>query len=474
MSSRRAKSILLLACVWVVVPTARGQTPRHLFLDPATMEDAKGVVLRVNPPQAKEIVIRTDRPWEQRMISLFLTVLDEKPKLRMWYICRDGDNRPNVAYAESEDGVTWCKPNLGIVDYHGSKDNNLVGISSLEGMVFRDPKGKSAEQYIYVTHVSKQGIFRYYSPDGLHWQRDPQPLLPFAADTQNVTLFDPQLGSYVLYLRGWDWGKDSQGRWRKVVRLRLDTLSSPAPIKPSGRPDDRPSSPPHIVDEIPTVLRADEGDPKNCDVYNISALLYPPDPRWYVGFPSFLLREKGVSDGRVEVQFVGSRDGIAWHRYDRAPYVTPGLQGSESANVVYMGTGMAVRGEEIWQYGMGLRSRHGSPMQTRQGDGSIRRYVQRLDGFVSADFDSAGGRFTTAPVQVTGKQLSLNLDTRRAGRIAGGGARFPGRGDSRLDGRRLPTAPYQCDQRRGPMEGLRAARVARRPQGSPRLLWIAR
>jgi hypothetical protein len=61
---------------------------------------------------------------------------------------------------------------------------------------------------------------------------------------------------------------------------------------------------------------------------------------------------------------------------------------------------------------MGLRSRHGKmAARERHADGSIRRYVQRLDGFVSANFDAQGGHCTTAPVRVTGPRLLLNVDT---------------------------------------------------------------
>jgi hypothetical protein len=85
------------------------------------------------------------------------------------------------------------------------------------------------------------------------------------------------LGRYVLYLRKWDVSGQWQDRLRKVVRLTVDSLAAPANIKPSGRGGDpQQSSLPRIVDEIPTVLRADDGDPKNVDVYNISATLYPP------------------------------------------------------------------------------------------------------------------------------------------------------------------------------------------------------
>lgn len=411
--------LAVLASLCTGAGPANGQELRHLFLDPAFLRQAEGATLRVNPPQPREIVIRADRPWERLMISLFCTVLDERPRLRMWYICRDADNRPNVAYAESEDGVRWRKPNLGIVEYQGSKDNNLVGISSLEGVVFRDPNGTPEQRYVYVTNVSRRGVVRYHSPDGLHWQSDPQPLLGFRSDTQNVTFFDERLARYVLYLRGWDLKDDWESRLRKVVRLPLQSLSEPARIEPSGRGDD-PHHPslPRIVDEIPTVLRADARDPANCDVYNISAQPYAPDPRWYVGFPSFLLREKNVSDGRLEVQFVGSRDGITWHRYDRAPYAGPGLQGSDTANMVFMGTGLAVRGQEIWQYGVGLRSRHGDvAARRRRTDGVIRRYVQRLDGFVALEFDLSGGRCRTAPVRVDGRRMLLNVDTGALGEI---------------------------------------------------------
>ena len=31
-----------------------------------------------------------------------------------------------MAYAESDDGITWRKPELGLSEFNGSKRNNLV------------------------------------------------------------------------------------------------------------------------------------------------------------------------------------------------------------------------------------------------------------------------------------------------------------------------------------------------------------
>jgi hypothetical protein len=111
----------LLLCLSMLPAVASAKSLRHLFLDPAFLEQSDNVALHVNPPQQREVVIRPDKPWELLMISLFLTVLDDGGKLRMWYICRDKKNVPNVAYAESNDGVNWIKPNLGIVEYDATR-----------------------------------------------------------------------------------------------------------------------------------------------------------------------------------------------------------------------------------------------------------------------------------------------------------------------------------------------------------------
>lgn len=398
---------------------ASGEPVRHLFLNPAFTQQSENVSLHVNPPQEREIVIRPDKPWEQLMISFYLTVLDDGGKLRMWYICRDKENRANVAYAESTDGTHWIKPNLGIADYEGSTENNLVGMTSLEGTVFRDERAPAAERYCYITHLITEGMVRFHSPDGLHWSRDAAPLVKFGADSQAVAFWDERAGKYALYLRGWEERADKK-MYRTVVRVDLPSLTAPVATGPTEKSRRLWGKDKNAVvdDEFPKVLATDEVDPPDSDVYTISAQPYPLDPRWYLGFPSFFQREKNRSDGRLEVECIGSRDGFHWHRYDRAPYVAPGLEDSESANMAFIGPGLIVRGEEIWQYGVGLQSRHGDrEAHQRKTDGAIYRYVQRVDGFVSLDFAAGGGRCVTGPVTVEGARLLLNVDPTALGHL---------------------------------------------------------
>jgi hypothetical protein len=423
----------------VLLPLGAPAQTRHLFLDPEFVATSGGAVLAVNPPQRSEVVLLRDRPWESFMITFYLSVIDEGGKLRMWYDTRESTKIAHLAYAESTDGLHWEKPALGIVERAGSTANNLVGVSSLEGTVFRDPHPRTeAERYLYVSTVFRGGgIYRFASPDGLRWQRDAQPLLPFEGDSQNVTLWDETLGRYVLFLRGWD-RQDPRHQWRRVVRLETDRLDRPLPVKPSGpgaHADDRTRDP-FITSELPTVFACDERDPDHTDVYTNAIQRYPLAPAWYVGFPSLYRhasRSQFRNDGRTEAQFIASRDGLKWERYSRESYIRPGLAGSESANMVYLGTGLVIRGDEVWQFGTTYRTTHGdTPGREKQSDGVIKRFVQRVDGFVSLDFSDAGGTATTAPVTVDGTILRLNLDTGALGELrvalndAGTGRALPG------------------------------------------------
>ncbi len=73
---------------------------------------------------------------------MYGSVLRIGGKFRMWYLGMSqtrlasgqapGYWRP-MCYAESDDGVQWTKPELGLVEFNGSKKNNICLI---EGEVF--------------------------------------------------------------------------------------------------------------------------------------------------------------------------------------------------------------------------------------------------------------------------------------------------------------------------------------------------
>ncbi|MCK4591437.1 MAG: hypothetical protein KAT86_06755, partial [Candidatus Latescibacteria bacterium] len=83
-----------------------------------------------------------------------------------------------------------------------------------------------------------------------------------------------------------------------------------------------------------------------------------------------------------------------------------------------MGLGMVRHGDEIWQYYGGLPTTHGDyDLKRNRYLGAIRRVVQRLDGFVSADADYTGGKIITPPLQFEGVRLQLNVDCGALGEV---------------------------------------------------------
>mgnify|MGYP003315303534 CR=1 FL=1 len=74
-----------------------------------------------------------DFPWEGSNNG-YITIFKDDAKYRMYYRAVAGTGTPasgdgwimNGCYAESDDGIHWTRPNLGLVEFNGSKHNNIV------------------------------------------------------------------------------------------------------------------------------------------------------------------------------------------------------------------------------------------------------------------------------------------------------------------------------------------------------------
>ena len=118
--------------------------------------------------------------------SIYGSVLHEGGRFRMWYQAwpKDWDGRDVslVGYAESDDGVEWRKPGLGLYDYHGT-DNNLTDLGFHSPSVFIDPNAPADARFRATGYsrpgglgcapdVTTNGYYTAHSADGLHWERD--------------------------------------------------------------------------------------------------------------------------------------------------------------------------------------------------------------------------------------------------------------------------------------------------------------
>ena len=72
-----------------------------------------------------------DRSWEGQAVGNDLSILqdDATGKFRMWYRSfndarSDEADKNLLNYAESTDGLSWTKPNVGLIEFDGSSANN--------------------------------------------------------------------------------------------------------------------------------------------------------------------------------------------------------------------------------------------------------------------------------------------------------------------------------------------------------------
>ena len=410
---------------------------KQLFIDDTLISSWRQIELMMNAPaKTGERVIIPDRSWESGGVGVYCSVLKVDDEYRLYYNVRSlvpdksewihtpqGDLPPSwMCLATSRNGKEWEKPNLGIVEFGGSKENNIVfpprASWNESGHVFIDTKpGIPADERFKMTcrwdgpdGSHWNGEYGMKSPDGLHWTPlSDEPALT-ASDTLNVGFWDDRIGRYVVYVR----------------------LNEPEKGRPDARTDGSAPAHRHVArcetddlarwGERKAMLSFDREDPPGLDLYNSAAVKYPWADNAYLIFPSaywhFPEPPAGeyTNDGIVDIRLATSRDGIHFQYPSRRPFVPLGIKGDFDSGAIYMSTGIIRHGAELWMfYGSQDYERRHAPVLNKQG--VISRLVLRLDGFVSADAPYQGGELTTIPLVFDGRALELNVQTSVAGQV---------------------------------------------------------
>ena len=224
---------------------------RELFVDSVLMESLSGsAVQKLHHPQVREVALDHDAAWEGTG-SGYHSVFRDGDRYRMYYKAwhldvadgkvRTGTHPLYCCYAESDDGVHWRKPELGLVDFRGSKANNIVmapesigDVTSDPGhpAVFKDenPDCPDSSRYKAVIRASKpHGLLIFHSADGLSWSlMHPKPVITNGAfDSQNLAFFDPNIGAYRAYWRYFTGGRADGEKWEpsghRAIRTAVST-----------------------------------------------------------------------------------------------------------------------------------------------------------------------------------------------------------------------------------------------------------
>lgn len=410
---------------------------KQLFIDNKFIASSEGVELKMNPPVKRGIVLTGDRPWDAGFITHTVSVLEEDGRYRMFYrsygegALIDGKfGKQSMCYAESTDGINWEKPALGLKAWEGDEysepreDTNILPIG--EGTVFLDPSASPDERYkILQKHLfggdkTVAGFRVGSSPDGYNWNMRNTRVFPFLPDTTNQLFYDVRIKKYVSYFRTW-------APLRKVGRLEIENIYEPWPYDNSIEPNyiwgkEKTPTPSY---EFHQAVTYDDRDPPDTDIYCPSVQQYEWADDVYFSFPNMYRHfspppvGKFANDGLLDIQLAVSRNGVNFERPFRAPYIPLGLKGDGDGGSLYMLIGMIRRGADIYHYYTGYDASHGeiAGFDKIQKIASVFLAVQRLDGFVSADFAYNGGAISTPNIVFDGSSLQVNADASALGEL---------------------------------------------------------
>jgi hypothetical protein len=121
---------------------------------------------------------------DDAVVRFYGTVIPSGNILHMWYLARgQRDARGlRVCYATSSDGMHWEKPTLGLVDYHGNAQNNIVdlraGHCDLAALPIivdpDDPDPNRRFKCVFESAGYGNQLAVAYSADGLRWTESPR------------------------------------------------------------------------------------------------------------------------------------------------------------------------------------------------------------------------------------------------------------------------------------------------------------
>ncbi|MBS0631983.1 MAG: hypothetical protein JSS11_08730 [Verrucomicrobia bacterium] len=447
-------ALLMAAGVRAAEPVAARSIAdaRQLLLDTSLIESYSGKAQpRLGMVIPREVAFRSDQPWEGDAFAIS-SIYQIDGVYHMLYrgrntsVTTEGADDSYLCLATSKDGITWEKPALGLVEFQGSKANNIVAYENGHSVpmcfTFYDPRlGVPPNERVKAIDMRDgdrragqegKGLRAQVlgSADGRVWRE-----LPVHADLKSdvVNAFDggsvswsEEEQQFVGYFRWWDTQPKANPRllydWMigrpgvrtvfRSVSKDLTSWSQPQPIT--------------------------YGDTPREHIYEACAFHYDRAPGLYVilgarfnpGRRALSLEEERALDitrlkgnknaptytfasDANDIVLLSTKPGSTeFARPFMEAFVRPGTDlgnwGSRSNYPSLSGGLISTGPAEISFY---ITRNH------LQKTNHIQRMSLRTDGFVSINAPYAGGDAVTVPVTFTGDHLELNFSTSGAGEV---------------------------------------------------------
>jgi hypothetical protein len=442
-------------------PSAKGRT--LLFVDDHHVLYRSGTRRFVRPAdrRATTAMIRQEKPWE---LAIGWTSIYRNPKTgkyQLWYQGYGGvpveDKRMEcvVCYAESDDGLTFIKPELDLFPFEGgfAKTNIVLDGSGVYGDRYcnsvlvdeREPDPKRRYKMAYYDWVLKNGrpeagLHVAFSPDGIHWTKHPEaPLYPTAFGAQRM---QPPFTDEDGYVEVPVKGKPSKKHWNLPLTMSdaSDVFYDPkrevfaiygkawidSPI--GGHAWKHAMMRSESKDflhwsKAEFILAPDDLDPPHVE-FHTSPVFYYHD--CYFSLNQILNRGEG---GGIDLELMTSRNGTSWDRSFRKTFFLPRSEsGGFDSRAMFSNSTPVILDDEIrFYYGAYSQSPIGGVSaatrpQSGVGMASIPRDrfagirpVEKSDQPTMGKFPVENiGQITLKPLDLSGAAaMTLNADAAR-------------------------------------------------------------
>jgi len=391
---------------------------RYLVLDSRIIESMDNVELTVGVVQKDKNnpLLREDKPWEPRFDNPYSSVIyDEEeniykcwysiftrsgprgdfpgeglpPEKRAWVNWREGARGFGVCYATSKDGIHWEKPELGLIDFNGNKNNNIV-IQYTHGVaVIKDLHETDPQKRYKAIHPERTGSAVWFSADGIHWGKKLNAGSIDYGDTNQSVWWDADLGKYVLITRRWG-GANTTGRYgRNGHRQAVRSVSS------------------DFLNWSKTELVIEGLDLR----MQIHDMLVVKHAGVYLGMVGLF----DIEASKQWCELAWSPDSIEWHRIQPGRPLIPNgpVMGDYDWGCIFASTPMIRKDKILLYYG----ANDGRFMAWRNGYLALAHL--RPDGFAGYEQIAGGsnktGSLTTRPISVVAGSLCISADVAPSG-----------------------------------------------------------
>lgn len=430
-----------------------------LLVDESLLEEENNIERIPQPGKKIPYVMEPDvtKPWEycgpgmSKRIHLYGTVLYDHlmKKYRMWYFGRmgphwrspecnyqipglyvprtdkkpinykgntqdefgrtfgDNDRGDLTLYAESDDGINWIKPDLGIFTFDGKKNNNIIWDLHGASVFIDENEPDSNKRYKAIGFCRRyRNIFLITSPDGIHWNEKDN--LEPVAQRSNEGTFNVSYDNEENLFRAYSIQRfDDRNKRRVICYTESPSLNGPwKESKPIIEPDS-------WDDEM--AYRKYNG--LRAEFHNLSAFRYNNIHLGLLGVLYVTAEQipgeinQMPCDGPIDVQVVYSRDAINWSHADRnRTAVIERGNPNEFDRGMIIGTAKEpiFEGDDIHWYYTGCEHTHGETNMEKRVK-RIGRVSWKRDRLVALRAHSEG-TITTKQLKLPEKAQNLELN----------------------------------------------------------------